>query len=805
MSELSPAQNRKLSAQLESWQASLVNLNRRNRLLNFSHTRNNSFEIVEPGMDEIFATLQRSGWVFMAPEEPIGDTKDAATGAVAHQGLRKPNELWVGNKTAARLERDLKSLDAATRQTALDTGMWILYLGFGVLRWSDGDGDDWESPLLLHPVQLTRKGKAERFTLEPADEDLSINPSLAVKLETDFGIVLPTTAEIELTPKAVCDAVKARLRKSGQSSWSVEDRVVMARFSFHKEAMYRDLIVNESLISEHPMIQLMGLGRSAEGALPGIPDYPDSELDSILPPEELMNIRDADSTQRRCVLAARDGVSFVMDGPPGTGKSQTIVNIIAELLHAGRSVLFVSEKAAALDVVYNRLEEANLTNFVLKLHSHDATRKEVINELGRALEERPRAVARFTPTDRQNLVQVRNKLTDYVVAMNEIRQPLGISLHFAIGRVALLHDLPRPPIPQKIDRDLTAAGFSTIQDAADRLSRAWGPVTRGDDFIWRDLAEKQVSSAFEQTALARVATASDSLKRLEFESRNLAGQCSCPYPTNAQESQALEALVEAATRHPHRDRVPVEWLTMDDISPIGIEIRDRQARVEETLAARETMVSIVGPSWEDLALPEPATMRSADKQLKALAAPAVRQFGLLQTDDAIAVLADAIARLDAIDEDVQDIAGAFGDSSGNRTFARTRTLSDLAGHIGASTPPEGSWLNPLAQLALSDALAALIPLVEGFRRQRDSLQETFTDEVLELDIDSIRSRLASASGFGKLAGPYRESKRLLAPCVISGKVNKAVIAQLDDVAAWKHVHDQLERQEETHASLLGRY
>src|SRR5207245_7582856 len=116
----------------------------------------------------------------------------------------------------------------------------------------------------------------------------------------------------------------------------------------------------------------------------------EEDIDKAAPPEKTVTILDADSSQRRAIAAAADGQSFVMDGPPGTGKSQTIANMIADLLDRQKTVLFVSDKAAALDVVYARLRAAGLSEFVLELHSHKATRKEVAKQLGKSLQTRVR-------------------------------------------------------------------------------------------------------------------------------------------------------------------------------------------------------------------------------------------------------------------------------------------------------------------------------------------------------------------------------------------------------------------------------
>src|SRR5262249_41588505 len=153
------------------------------------------------------------------------------------------------------------------------------------------------------------------------------------------------------------------------------------------------------------------------------------------------------SSQRRAIAAAIAGNSFVMDGPPGTGKSQTIANMIADLLPRRKTVLFVSDKAAALDVVHSRLKKAGLSEFVLELHSHKATRKEVAKELGKSLLTRVRPEASMLEAERERLRRKREQLNDYVVALHEPRLPLGQNLHQILGRIAQLQGHAQAPPP----------------------------------------------------------------------------------------------------------------------------------------------------------------------------------------------------------------------------------------------------------------------------------------------------------------------------------------------------------------------
>lgn len=278
--------------------------------------------------------------------------------------------------TQAGLDASLYQLRQKSGQMYNDYGLWVLWLGVGMLDWREEGAEETNcAPLLLVPVELRRDGRRQTRLYLAEDQDRIHNPALAVKLER-LGVDWNSVADCDVTdPSAVLAAAREVAR--AQDGWSVDERVVLGLFASHKEAMYQDLQQNEERILAHPLVRAVGLGPDA-----GLPDDligfepPDLDrIDEIQLPERTPLVLDADSLQRQCITAALDGRSFVMSGPPGTGKSQTITNMIAALMHAGRSVLFVSEKAAALDVVRNRLRGVRLGDFVLALHSGDTSKK----------------------------------------------------------------------------------------------------------------------------------------------------------------------------------------------------------------------------------------------------------------------------------------------------------------------------------------------------------------------------------------------------------------------------------------------
>ncbi|MEU7473356.1 DUF3320 domain-containing protein [Streptomyces sp. NPDC044984] len=497
---------RRLQAVLDGWRGSLLDMGGRNRLLNFRHSRTATLEISSPGAGALLGGLAK-GWDFAPVVEAEADgAEPAARGA-------RPG-LVTQKTTQPALDSSLYQLRQKSGQMYNDYGLWVLWLGVGMLDWREADAHESSSaPLLLVPVEL-RRDSHRRYRLHLADDQDRIhNPALAVKLErlgVDWSTV--TATDVGDLP-AVLSA--ARSAAAGLKGWSVADRVVLGLFASHREAMYQDLQQNEDQILAHPLVRAVALGPDA-----GLPDdliaFDPPELDRIDDvqlPERTPLVLDADASQRQCIAAALDNRSFVMSGPPGTGKSQTITNMIAALMHAGRSVLFVSEKAAALDVVRNRLRGVGLGDFVMALHSGDTSKKAVAAELARVLTTEAR-VTGAAEHELERARRLREELSSYAAAMNQVREPLQRTLHDVLGRLVLLDQADTPALSSatenaEVVRTLSAGSLQELATASKAVSRAWRPAAEGDGFPWRGLvgtgAHQVVSEAAD--ALAAVLTA----------------------------------------------------------------------------------------------------------------------------------------------------------------------------------------------------------------------------------------------------------------------------------------------------------
>ncbi len=682
----------------------------------------------------------------------------------------------------------------------MDKGISILYLAAGVLRWREPDSnDEAESPLLLVPVELHRESAQAPYELRRVEEDVVINPALSLRL-ADFGLELPTIDD-DFELDDVLDEIEELIDE--REHWEVQRRLLISPFSFHKEVMYRDLLQNAEIIAQDPVVRALALGADESSGLDFDP-IPEERLDADAPPEEVMTILDADATQRQCIAAAGGGRSFVMDGPPGTGKSQTIANVIAELLAAGRTVLFVSEKAAALEVVQKRLHHANLGDYTLELHSHKATRKEVAQQLGAALNYHPAAPAPMSETSISQLRQRRQQLSERARAVNEVRRPLRRSVHQVIGRIAELQALPQAP-PPEIGSSLSADSLAQILATAGELARAWGPVTGGDDFLWRGIKDRQFDASRQQRTAEEIAETLSSLHRVRFTAADISEALLYAAPPSVQEAERLLAV---AVHIEGRREVPRQWLTSDSLSSVErlSEVKAEQSAIR-TARAQE-LERALGSRWRGVDPAAGRALTAARDRLRSLAVPCDLPAALPAKelhDLGDFVRASASVLTDA-NGDARSIARAFDLPTSGITMGRAIELAELGECAAAAARPEPAWLNPALIDDVDRAIETLKALCQSYVEQRDDLTGVFTEQVLDLDLENLCHRFASVhTGLAKLGSAYRQDKKLVAGATRAGKASKDAIRLLPQALEWQKLSRQLNAAERQHAQVLGEH
>jgi hypothetical protein len=445
---------------LEHWQRKLLDLSLRNNLLNFSvGKRAVSLDAPEPSRLEDALAQHRE--LRILPRQEIMEGADPRSAAI-HQARHDEDAKRayaaeaLGRDTVFAglapqdLEARLVELYRSARASLQEGGANTLFLAFGFLSWTRDDrkGRRFQAPLILIPAALVRKSVRSGFRLALHEDEPRFNPTLLEMLRQDFALTIPGVGDELPKDEAGLD-VTGIWRRVAQAvkdvkGWEVREQVALATFSFTKYLMWKDLVDRTAELRRSPIVQ--HLIDTPREPYPSRTPFPNPrELDATHEPARTFCPLPADSSQLAAIMAAAGGKDFVLEGPPGTGKSQTISNLVAQCLAEGKSVLFVSEKMAALDVVYRRLRAVGLGEFCLELHSSKARKVEVLEQLKHTWSAKGRADAAEWMREAERLKRLRLELNQFVEHLH-YRHRNGLTAYVAIGHVVAGSYLPAIPL-----------------------------------------------------------------------------------------------------------------------------------------------------------------------------------------------------------------------------------------------------------------------------------------------------------------------------------------------------------------------
>ncbi len=429
-------------------------------MLNFRHPRRSSVRIVNELPDQIFASLLEGKTLRLEPvPEPSpgevvsrmpgwdDDELPAAPIWAKEIGIDPNYELpsvsAASGETAPGLhtllypgdfDAVLRNVRSTARTAIEESGVNMLFIAFGFLEWEEegSAGIRRFAPLLLLPVVLER-GRFSRvsgtyiYRLSYSGEDIVVNLSLREKLK---GAIDVPEIDEQTTPEKYFAAIEREI--GFKRGWVVRRWATISLFHFGKLLMYLDLAPDkwpEQGILRHGLIeQLFGNKAVEKGNTPSAGEH---DIDEIREIEDFAPlIDDADSSQHSALIDALDGRDLVIEGPPGTGKSQTITNLIAGALFQGKSVLFVSEKLAALEVVRRRLNNCGLGDFCLELHSHKTQKMALLGDIDRRLKKQ----GRFGRPEQieARILELRARqfqLKEYMQLVNTKVPPIDLTIH----------------------------------------------------------------------------------------------------------------------------------------------------------------------------------------------------------------------------------------------------------------------------------------------------------------------------------------------------------------------------------------
>jgi len=465
---------------LESVRKKLIDLTSRNNLLNYRHSRAGSLRIIDELPDQIFEVLSegksftfipvsepteeeliREGFIEVDPvthEKKVSDYPTAEQWAKCRgfeTSYDLPNKDYENNGEskhcdtnlqtlmyAPELESRCRNIRSKSELSIEESGANILYLVLGFLEWRESKKSDVvrQAPLFTLPVKMERK-KFDRgdgtfkYTITLKDDELLTNIPLREKLKNDFGLILPELKEGE-TPEAYFEEVSETILKH-YPEWKLRRQATLALLNFSKQVMYEDLNPeSHAAINNHPIIKQFFSTSGAKIDQSDVGYSSEYEIDKV---EDIHNrfplIYEADSSQHSALIDAVDGQNIVIEGPPGSGKSQTITNLIAASIANGKKVLFVAEKMAALNVVKNRLDKAGLGDFCLELHSHKTQKTKIMSDIDRRIKKQNRyRKPKDIDIDIAHYEGLKVKLQRYVEVINQPWKETGLTIHEILNK-----------------------------------------------------------------------------------------------------------------------------------------------------------------------------------------------------------------------------------------------------------------------------------------------------------------------------------------------------------------------------------
>lgn len=508
MPPVQPSQ--RLLTTIAAWKSKLLDLSKRNRALNFKVNKVSTVTVIDELPTEIYRLLwrEKQSLTFRPSDSAVpgvesnGSESDslfettdpAAEIETVQVSLFRPYEpaslaakfvdtVLQTNATAENLDRSLRRIDEQARTILEEQGVNALFLALGMLHYYENKDSEicFKAPLILVPVELVRRTAREGFKVKMTDEEVIVNPSLVEHMKRDFSVILPEIQsdenyEIKQFFEQVTEAIEQQPR------WEVTNEIYLSLFSFQKLVMYKDLEKNTDKVAGHRIFQQM-IDKDGPTFI-GLPEaIAKLSLDKYFAPEDCLQVVDADSSQLRAIATVAQSYDLCLEGPPGTGKSQTITNLIAHALSTGKSVLFVAEKMAALEVVYRRLCQVGLGEFCLELHSTKANKRAVMEELKKTLDA---SLQRVEPSlvATARLPVVREYLTAHTNAVHSPYGALGVSPFVGFGEF----DAVRTATKLLFERDITEVAKDDLdtvaRDLADLVTAA-EPIGSPNNHPWR--------------------------------------------------------------------------------------------------------------------------------------------------------------------------------------------------------------------------------------------------------------------------------------------------------------------------------
>lgn len=429
------------------WERKLLDLSLRNQLLNTRMTKS-TLQLMTVNIGELEDALA-DGNEFQILPRPT-DWENPVKNAGIYEAIHAQNPM-VGLISDELRQKRLRSyldegdlyntvthLYRSSRVSLEENGANTLYLGIGLLKWFETEVSTRPrfAPIILMPIEILRKSAVKGYVIRSRDEEPMLNVTMMEMLRQDFGITVGGLDPLPHDEKGVDVArILNVIRRvvMQHSGWDVEEQAIIGNFSFNKFIMWNDIHNNADKLSRNKIVSSLISGKME--LPPPVEADEDINLDEKYKAQDIALPIGADASQLEAICSAVQGKSFILHGPPGTGKSQTITNIIANALYNGKKVLFVAEKMAALQVVQRRLEMIGLAPFCLELHSNKTKKSNILSQLKRTTEVVKVKSPEAFMQEAEQINELRRELNGYINSLHE-KRGIGMSLYDCFAKYA---------------------------------------------------------------------------------------------------------------------------------------------------------------------------------------------------------------------------------------------------------------------------------------------------------------------------------------------------------------------------------
>ena len=744
----------KLHNRIEIWKKLLLDFGKRNRLINFLEGKRNNVKITAPSFDslwELIVVNEREIIFPYAKKVQVNDEGEEVYETIIEGDIET-------NRPIGDLQKTLKALRYKANTSIEEQGINTLYLTFGMLRWKERDDSSqvFSSPIILVPVKLLIESILSPYRLVLHDDEIVINPTLSHKLNNDFGIIIP---EFDSAHDSPSEYIEKLFHKVENKGWNVEKSTHLTNLSFLKINMYKDLERNEEKLNSNIVIAALA-GEQDPIQVTG--ELNNFDHDKQIRPIDTFQVVDADSSQQDAVLLSKKGASFVLQGPPGTGKSQTITNIISEAIADGKKVLFVSEKMAALQVVYNRLANVGLADFCLTLHSHKAKKKDILRDLANSINIDHTRVRDEALTQLDLLERKRNLLNKYQEELHTPTSGLNVSIYSVNGKLAKLENVPDVVFSISDVDTVTTDILNERIYLLNELSKTIGK--RSEDYssnVWHDSSVKFLSNALRQEIDSNVTIAIPLMKELAEQHSLICSKLGINFELSLIGTDNLVSILSFAAKSPS---IPIEWIIGENIDVLIDKAHRYKEEVEQIVKTKNELKSKFSDSFFDYdAVKHKENLCSLMLQL---------QTRIKDDDNWISQNISKINRelisitngINSLFEEAKSIAFKLGIPAPNTIaqiilfFQSVQALADVH-----NVHPTQKWFNSDELVRIKSNIEVHKSLHSSMLELMNSILSRFDKEVLEWNFYPVLQRFRGEykSYFRFLNGKYREDIKQL--------------------------------------------